>query len=131
MSWRLRCTGAALQSAPQVRHSALRNARVPVIGSPINYANRLIGSPITSQSTGEAAVLLYIKHHALFCFSLRFICHTRTAARNEQLLSQCATRHCPSDAQNCLRMSQVSALPVPCVSASNRRLRIKAHTTLG
>ena len=34
--------------------SALRSARLPVnlIGSPINYANRLIGSPITSQSTG-------------------------------------------------------------------------------
>ena len=33
--------------------SALRSARLPVnlIGSPINYANRLIGSPITSQST--------------------------------------------------------------------------------
>ena len=36
--------------------SALRSARLPVnsIGSPINYANRLIGSPITSQSTGRA-----------------------------------------------------------------------------
>ena len=34
--------------------SALRSARLPVnlIGSPISYANRLIGSPITSQSTG-------------------------------------------------------------------------------
>jgi hypothetical protein len=33
--------------------SALRSARSPVnlIGSPINYANRLIGSPVTSQST--------------------------------------------------------------------------------
>ena len=33
--------------------SALRSARLPVnvIGSPINYANRLIGSPITSLST--------------------------------------------------------------------------------
>ena len=33
--------------------SALRSARLPVnfIGSPINYANRSIGSPITSQST--------------------------------------------------------------------------------
>ena len=36
--------------------SAFRSARLPVnlIGSPINYANRLIGSPITSQSTGCA-----------------------------------------------------------------------------
>ena len=35
--------------------SALRSARLPVnlIGSPINYANRLIGSPITSQSTAR------------------------------------------------------------------------------
>ena len=35
------------------RLSALRSARLPVnlIGSPINYTNRLIGSPITSQST--------------------------------------------------------------------------------
>jgi hypothetical protein len=34
--------------------SALRSARLPVnlIGSPINYANRLISCPITSQSTG-------------------------------------------------------------------------------
>ena len=33
--------------------SALRSARLPVnlIGSPVNYADRLIGSPITSQST--------------------------------------------------------------------------------
>ena len=37
--------------------SALRSARLPVnlIGSPINYANRFIGSPITSQSTGGHA----------------------------------------------------------------------------
>ena len=36
--------------------SALRSARLPanLIGSPISYANRLIGSPITSQSTGSA-----------------------------------------------------------------------------
>ena len=36
--------------------SALRSARLPVnlIGSPIKYANRLIGSPITSQSTAYA-----------------------------------------------------------------------------
>ena len=36
-------------------HSAFRSARLPVnlIGSPINYANRLIGSPITSQSTAR------------------------------------------------------------------------------
>ena len=35
--------------------SALRSARLPVnlIGSPINYANRLIGYPITSQSTAR------------------------------------------------------------------------------
>jgi hypothetical protein len=34
--------------------SALRSAPLPVnlIGSPTNYANRLIGSPITSQSAG-------------------------------------------------------------------------------
>ena len=34
--------------------SALRSARLPVnlIGSPISYASRLIGSPITAQSTG-------------------------------------------------------------------------------
>jgi hypothetical protein len=40
--------------APVVWGSALRSARFPVnlIGAPINYANRLIGSPITSQSTG-------------------------------------------------------------------------------
>jgi hypothetical protein len=37
--------------------SALRSARLPVslIGSPINYANRLIGSPIT-QSPQSTAV---------------------------------------------------------------------------
>ena len=37
--------------------SALRSARLPVnlIGSPIDCANRLIGSPITSQSTGLRA----------------------------------------------------------------------------
>ena len=35
------------------RASALRSARLPVnlIGSPIDYANRLIGSPITTQSS--------------------------------------------------------------------------------
>ena len=35
------------------RGSALRSARLPVnlIGSSISYVNRLIGSPITSQST--------------------------------------------------------------------------------
>ena len=40
--------------------SALRTARLPVnlIGSPISYANRLIGSPITSQSTAQAGPLL-------------------------------------------------------------------------
>lgn len=34
--------------------SALRSARLPIklIGFPINYANRLIGSPMTFQSTG-------------------------------------------------------------------------------
>jgi hypothetical protein len=37
--------------------SALPSVRFPVnlIGSPINCANRLIGSPITSQSTGSGA----------------------------------------------------------------------------
>ena len=37
--------------------SVLRSARLPVtlIGSPINYANCLIGTPITSQSTALAA----------------------------------------------------------------------------
>jgi hypothetical protein len=37
--------------------SALRSARLPVnlIGSPVNYANRLIGSPINSQSTDGVA----------------------------------------------------------------------------
>ena len=36
----------------------MRSARLPVnlIGTPINYANRLIGSPITSQSTARAQV---------------------------------------------------------------------------
>jgi hypothetical protein len=40
-------------------HSALRSARltVNVIGSPINYANRSIGSPITSQSTDSTDFL--------------------------------------------------------------------------
>ena len=39
-----------------VGNSALRSARLPVnlIGSTINYANRSIGSPITSQSAGSA-----------------------------------------------------------------------------
>jgi hypothetical protein len=39
--------------------SAFRSARLPVnlIGSPINYANRLIGSPITSQSTALRCVI--------------------------------------------------------------------------
>ena len=34
----------------------MRSARLPVnsIGSPINYANRSIGSPITSQSTADS-----------------------------------------------------------------------------
>ena len=43
------------QSAAWGSGSALRSARLPVnlIGSPINYASRLIGSPITSQSTGS------------------------------------------------------------------------------
>ena len=38
--------------------SALQSARLPVnlIGSPINYANRLIGSPINSQSTRTAVL---------------------------------------------------------------------------
>ena len=42
-----------------VPHGALRSARLPgnLIGSPINYANRLIGSPITSQSTGLTALI--------------------------------------------------------------------------
>ena len=42
--------------------SALRSARLPVnlIGSPINYANRLIGSPITSQSTAPACRLRHV-----------------------------------------------------------------------
>jgi hypothetical protein len=42
-----------LSVGPYHLSSALRSARLPVnlIGSPINYANRLIGSPITSQST--------------------------------------------------------------------------------
>ena len=37
---------------PMRRRSDLRSARLPVnlIGSPVNYANRLIGSPITSQA---------------------------------------------------------------------------------
>ena len=41
--------------------SALRSARLAVnlIGSAINYANRLIGSSITSQSTGGDHVPLY------------------------------------------------------------------------
>ena len=51
--------------APQV--SALRSARLPVnlIGSPINYANRLIGSPITSQSTVSTppARIHWLSHH--------------------------------------------------------------------
>ena len=36
--------------------SALRSARLPVnlIGSPVNYANRLIGSPVNSQSTDSS-----------------------------------------------------------------------------
>jgi hypothetical protein len=40
--------------------SALRSARLPLtlIGSPINYVNRLIGSPITSQSTVESPARL-------------------------------------------------------------------------
>ena len=44
----------SMELAIKVGTSALRSARLPVnlIGSPINYANRLIGSPISSQSTG-------------------------------------------------------------------------------
>ena len=68
MALRLRCPCAlqvyhsclALGTAPKgarimPRPSALRSGRLPVnlIGSPINYANRSIGSPITSQSTAE------------------------------------------------------------------------------
>jgi hypothetical protein len=42
---------------------ALRSARLPVnlIGSPIKYTNRLIGSPITSQSTGLDQALTTIR----------------------------------------------------------------------
>jgi syntaxin 5 len=48
-------TGGSPQGEAMVVTSALRSARLPVnlIGSPISYANRLIGSPITSQSTGH------------------------------------------------------------------------------
>ena len=43
----------ALMPRTGVTGGALRSVRLPVnlIGSPINYANRMIGSPITSQST--------------------------------------------------------------------------------
>ena len=49
--------GAAPHAGTILQHSALRSARLPVnlIGSPIYYANRLIGSPITSQSTAAGA----------------------------------------------------------------------------
>ena len=45
------------------RRSALRSARLPVnlIGSPISYANRLIGSSITSQSTAQAGAARGLK----------------------------------------------------------------------
>jgi hypothetical protein len=45
------------------RASALRSARLPVnlIGSPINYADRLIGCPITSQSTAQGGVRGFIR----------------------------------------------------------------------
>ena len=48
--------------------SALRSARLPVnlIGSPINYANRLIGSPITSQSTSARGPELLMVHALMY-----------------------------------------------------------------
>ena len=47
--------------------SALRSARFPfnMIGSPMNHANRLIGSPITSQSTDHMCA-----KQPLFCASI-------------------------------------------------------------
>ena len=46
--------------------SALRSARLPVIliGSPIDYANRLIGSPVNSQSTAGGAAAPGSMHQA-------------------------------------------------------------------
>ena len=45
--------------------SALQSARLPVnlIGSSINYANRLIGPPINSQSTGQHDTQIQVSCH--------------------------------------------------------------------
>ena len=53
----LQLTLPAVVSQVCANQCFVRSARLPVnlIGSPINYANRLIGSPITSQSTGQRA----------------------------------------------------------------------------
>jgi hypothetical protein len=49
--------------------SALRSARSPVnlIGCPINYANRLIGSPITSQSTARLCTMPRLRAMPAWC----------------------------------------------------------------
>ena len=64
--------------------SALRRARLPVNlnGSPINYANRLIGSPITSQSTARGSANSAAVWRNLLCYlplQLRFPAAVSTA----------------------------------------------------
>ena len=65
-----------------VQHSALRSARLPVklIGSPINSAKRLIGSPITLQSMVQQFQL--IKVHAFYLDCSNVECCQRTAISN-------------------------------------------------
>jgi hypothetical protein len=73
--------------------SALRSARSPVylIGSPINYANRLMSSPITSQST-EILVPVLTRFHVGWCRYLPGISPAqpglKIAFQREDLLSQ-------------------------------------------
>ena len=64
MPWPVTCAQSpvahsALRSRP-ARSSAVRSARFtrPLIGSPVNFADCLISSPISSQSTGAQAVPL-------------------------------------------------------------------------
>ena len=73
--------------------SALRSARFPVnlIGSPISYANRLIGSPITSHLQSGSAPVRWPQcamHQALNYFGFR--AHSRAT----HLFAQGIARGC-------------------------------------
>jgi hypothetical protein len=67
-------------------NSALRSARLPVnlISSPINYANRLIGSPITSQSTGHEPMYHDTQFHQLGTKAKQMLNRAAKTAKTEQ-----------------------------------------------